>query len=163
MKRNLIIGGIALALFLISIKFFPYHCNCQARGVPATAATSTTATSTPKVVIDGRTLSVDVADTEALREQGLSGRTSLGPDSAMLFIFPSAEKPGFWMKDMNFSLDIVWIGPDKKILGVEKDLAPSTYPQVYFPSAPVGYVLEMPAGSFDTHSLQIGDAVSINL
>jgi len=172
MKRNLIIGGIALALLLISIKFFPYHCNCQARTAGVATSTAAIATSTdteqvapsgPTVTIGKAVFSVRVADTEAKREQGLSGTQPLCAQCGMLFVFPSVGKPGFWMKDMNYSLDIVWVGQDKKIVGVEKNLSPASYPKIVYPSAPTLYVLELPAGTYDQNNMKVGEVVEMNL
>jgi uncharacterized membrane protein (UPF0127 family) len=87
-----------------------------------------------------------VSDTEALRQRGLSDRASLGQGEAMLFVFPAAERSGFWMKDMNFPIDMVWIGDDLRVVTVKADALPSSYPEAYFPDAPARYVLEIPAG-----------------
>jgi len=159
MKRNLIIGGIALALLLISIKFFPYHCNCQAR----TAGVVTTTPSGPRVTIGNAVFSVKVADTPVLREQGLSSTTPLCAECGMLFVFPSQGKPGFWMKDMNYALDIVWISADRRIVGVEKNLLPESYPKIVYPSESVLYVLELSAGTYERSGMKVGEGVGMNI
>ena len=64
---------------------------------------------------DGKTIQVDVVDTPATREIGLMCRTRLPRDYGMLFAFPKEMGLGFWMKNTLVSLDLVWIGSDKKI------------------------------------------------
>jgi uncharacterized membrane protein (UPF0127 family) len=112
------------------------------------------------VVLGGKTFIMDIADTPVLQTQGLSGRTALSNDAGMIFVFSTPGEYGFWMKDMNFPLDIVWISPDSHIIFMEKSLATSTYPQVYYPTSPAQYVLEISAGQADALNLKIGDAVN---
>lgn len=127
---------------------------------PATASSTAgfTYLYAPKGVI-----SAEVADTEASREQGLSGRAPLPADAGMLFVFDTPGQYGFWMKDMDFSLDLVWIGADKTVVDVTKNVASSTYPSIFMPQAPVLYVLEMDAGSSDAFGLVKGASVRFDL
>ena len=101
-------------------------------------------------------LKVEVADTEATREQGLSGHAPLSKDSGMLFVFPNAGVYGFWMKDMGFPLDMVWIGADLKVSGVAPGVTPQSFPEIFYPPTDVLYVLEIPAGSAADHRLATG-------
>src|SRR5690242_15708811 len=61
------------------------------------------------IEIGGQQIYVKKADTPAKQQQGLSGTASLPLDQGMLFIFPKDGTYAFWMKDMNYSLDIIWI------------------------------------------------------
>ncbi len=61
------------------------------------------------VKIRENTFDVAVADTLVKRDRGLSGREPLLVNQGMYFIFPVALSYGFWMKEMNFPIDIVWI------------------------------------------------------
>jgi uncharacterized membrane protein (UPF0127 family) len=103
---------------------------------------------------------VSIADTEASREQGLSGTLSLLANSGKLFVFPSPGNYGFWMKDMNYALDFVWIGSDLKIVGITPDIAASTYPQIFYPPAPAQYVLEVNSGFSTRVGLKVGEQLS---
>ena len=98
------------------------------------------------IQIGGTTITAEVADTEELRKRGLSGRASLAPGNAMLFVFESDNPAGIWMKDMRFSIDIIWIGADSTVIKVADDVSPDTYPNIYYSSSPARYVLEVPAG-----------------
>jgi uncharacterized membrane protein (UPF0127 family) len=107
------------------------------------------------------TLSVMVADNPVSRAKGLSRRTTLSENEGMLFVFDSPTRPGFWMKDMNFPIDIIWINDENRIVGVEKNASPASYPQSFYPSSDVRSVLEVTAGFFDNHSLKVGDSFSL--
>lgn len=101
---------------------------------------------TPTLQISGKMLKVEVAATEAAREQGLSGRAGLEAGHGMLFIFPESGLYGFWMKDMKFPIDVVWLDEDKKVIDIARNLQPSSFPQVFYPPVPVKYVLETNPG-----------------
>jgi hypothetical protein len=60
------------------------------------------------VAVGGVSVTAEVADDEASRTRGLSGRDRLDPDAGMLFLLPG-DSPSFWMKGMRFPIDIVWI------------------------------------------------------
>ncbi len=103
--------------------------------------------------VAGVSLTLFLADTEELRSLGLGGRESLEQDEGMLFIFPKADRYGIWMKDMRFPIDIFWIGDDGRVASFEKNVGPETYPHVFYPDAPVRYVLETNAGFADRHGI----------
>ncbi len=102
------------------------------------------------------TLVVDVADTEALREKGLSGRTSLEAGRGMLFVFNEDDRWGIWMKDMNFSIDILWLAEDGTVITVMPNVSPDSYPQAFYPTKPSRYVLEVPADYAGEHGIAEG-------
>lgn len=102
--------------------------------------------------IDGVDFEIFIADNAALQEQGLSGWTSLQSSQGMLFVFNKDGKYPFWMKDMNFPIDIVWLDSTYNIVHIEKDLAPSTYPNSFSSNLPARYVLELPANTIKTDS-----------
>lgn len=115
-----------------------------------------------QVTVDGKTYQMDIADTPALQEQGLSGHAPLASDAGMIFIFSTPDNYGFWMKDMLFPLDIIWISSDFHIIHIEKNLSPETYPTVYYPNAPAEYVLEISGGLANENNIKIGDLVKIS-
>ena len=116
--------------------------------------------------IGENTIEADLADTIAKRTKGLSGRKSLGENEGMFFEFPIKGKHGFWMKDMNFPIDIIWIA-DNKIIGVEENVDPqigSSFVQLktYYPEVLVNYVLEIASDGFKKLDIKIEDLVKIN-
>ena len=114
-----------------------------------------------EVVLDGKTFRVETATTPAQWQKGLSGHASLAENAGMLFVFDKPDNYGFWMKDMLFPLDIIWISSDFHIIYIEKNLSPDTYPTVYYPNAPAEYVLEISGGLTDENNIKIGDLVKI--
>jgi uncharacterized membrane protein (UPF0127 family) len=133
----------------------------------ATTSTTTVATSslgTDQLSIDGATFNVEIASTMVEQARGLSYRTSLGENDGMLFIFGSGSVQNFWMKDMNFPLDMIWISGNT-VVGFAQD-APAE-PGVAFPSqiysspSNTDKVLEVNAGTVAKYGIKVGDAVII--
>ena len=111
------------------------------------------------VSIGGVKINVEIADTEEKRIKGLSGRKALTENEGMLFIF---ENPGiyyFWMKDMLFWVDIIWIDETGGVLGVAENLSPESYPFTFAPDASVKYVLEVNGGFAKKNSITTGDII----
>jgi len=108
--------------------------------------------------INGHRIQAEVADTSSERYQGLSGRESLCDNCGMWFVFPDAQKRTFVMRDMNFSLDILWIR-DKEIVAVEKDLPPDG--KKYTSPPRIDAVLEVNGGFCEKHNIQAGKKIKI--
>lgn len=113
----------------------------------------------PAIQLKGQTVRVSVADTETERQQGLSGRTGLATDEGMLFVFPQDGEHAFWMKDMRFSIDILWISASGEVVYMAENVSPGTYPKSFRSDVPARYVLELPAGYAEAHAVEIGDRV----
>jgi uncharacterized membrane protein (UPF0127 family) len=112
------------------------------------------------MVINGRSVFADVADTPTLRERGLSGTEDLKDNEGMLFVFDEPSRPGFWMKEMNFPLDIIWINADNFVADVSEGLSPSSYPRIFSPKTDIKYALEVQSGFVQRNSIKIGDKVT---
>ncbi len=109
--------------------------------------------------IKGLSVQAEVATTREQKSEGLSGRESLAEGSGMLFVFNALSTDGFWMKDMRFSLDIVWADRDGLIQTIFENISPDTYPQIFKPHNPSRYVLELPAGYIAKHQIALGDKI----
>lgn len=109
--------------------------------------------------VEGNHFLIDIADTEALRDQGLSGRKMIGPNEGMLFVFEKPEFYKFWMKEMLFSIDIVWIDQNQRVINCSEHIAPDTYPQTIVPDHPALYVLEVAAGTCKQLDIRKADKV----
>lgn len=106
-------------------------------------------------------LAVTVADDETERVQGLSGAAGLRDLEGKLFIFDTDAKQGIWMKDMRFPLDIIWIDRDLRIVHIEENVAPETYPKIFYPSSDARFVLEMNAHFVSSLRVKIGDVLTL--
>ncbi|RJQ33749.1 DUF192 domain-containing protein [Candidatus Parcubacteria bacterium] len=113
------------------------------------------------VEIGGQQLDVYVADTPAKQELGLSGREGLGFNEGMLFVFEKDDEYAFWMKDMKFAIDIIWIDASGKVVHIEPNLTPDTYPHTYRPDVPARFVLEVNAGFVERNNVQVGSMMYV--
>ena len=111
------------------------------------------------VVVGGEKFDVLIADTMALRQRGLSGRPSLKENEGMLFIFTDNAVRGFWMKEMNFPLDIIWINENQEITGIAENVLPESYPESVSSIVPVKYVLEINANTASKRGILEGKEV----
>ena len=115
---------------------------------------------------DGTTANLDIVDTPASRETGLMCRTKLPKNYGMLFVFPQEMDLNFWMKNTLVSLDIVWIGADKKITVIHDNMKKSTVDTPDNKVATAGgrgeFVLELPAGAAKERGLKPGDQLKFD-
>jgi len=118
-----------------------------------------TSSASSTVQVGGKTVRVTVADTPETRQKGLGGRNGLAPDEGMLFIFPQDGKYGFWMKDMKFPIDMLWLSGTRRVVYMAQNVSPDTYPEVFAPTTPARYVLELPAGYAKAYTVGVGDEV----
>lgn len=112
--------------------------------------------------IGSRQIEIETVSTQKKIQQGLSGRESLPANSGMYFVLGEARKATFWMKEMKFSLDIIWIN-DGKITAIEKNApipAGTNIPTFNSPGL-VTHVLEVNTGFTDRYSIKIGDKVEL--
>lgn len=93
-------------------------------------------------------------------QKGLSDRKSLCNHCGMLFLFPEKQQKGFWMKDMRFDIDILWID-DTEVVHIEKNVSHKTPEKVYRPQEEVNAVLELPAGKVDKLKIQEGMKIDL--
>lgn len=89
-----------------------------------------------------------LATTESARSKGLAGVDDLGPNEALLMVFPYEKDWSVWMKDMKVPIDVVWLDSQGKVLYIVTDISPENSDKViYTPkSDAVSYILELPAG-----------------
>ena len=146
-----------IPLFLAGIGF----CQLAYPRAADFSAEKSAAVSLPTLFINNETIHLEVAGTPALRQLGLSGHAPLAPDQGMIFIFPQPAHDGFWMKDMLFSLDMIWLDANYKVITIKKNATPESFPAVFYPSAPASFVLELPAGFADAHKISVGSTLVI--
>lgn len=107
-------------------------------------------------------ITTEIAQTNQEKIKGLGGRACIDDEQGMLFIY---DKPGFysfWMKDMKFPIDIIWIGSDYRVVDIEKHIKPSTYPKSFTNNAkPAQYVLEIKAGRANQLGITLGTPVNL--
>jgi len=149
MKKRIIIIFLFLAflsLTVLSVLFY-FEKNKKENQVGAKT-----------VEINGLRIPLELADTVNKQIQGLSGREQLS--GGMLFVFPDKRIRNFWMKNMHFPLDIIWIDGDR-IANISQNLLPEgEHPaKTYSSISEVNYVLEVEAGFCEKNNIKIGDSV----
>ena len=115
--------------------------------------------------VDNATFVVEIASTTLQKMTGLSFRTSLAPDRGMLFLFGTSSVQNIRMQDMNFPLDMIWIGGNT-VRGVAHNAIPQPGDPLWrltIYSSPSGTdkVLEVNAGIAAQYGIQAGDTVEI--
>jgi len=176
-NRNIILLLLVLIIGVASYFIFPSSTSAPQTITPSTttpSATTPSATTSPEgihtaqtqpdeptVIIGDNRIVLEVMQTSTELSKGLSGKPSLGAEHGMLFIFSKPALYQFWMPDMNFSIDILWID-NGKIIGITPEVPYTFDPQApifYKPPSPVQYVLEVNAGFTAEKNIQIGDTV----
>lgn len=109
--------------------------------------------------INNQCVELERADTNQARIKGLSDRESLAPGTGMLFVFEQPATECMWMKDMRFSIDIIWLDESKHISKTEQNVPPETYPKSFCQDNTM-YVIELNAGDVERLGLQVGQKLS---
>ncbi|HEY4511303.1 MAG TPA: DUF192 domain-containing protein [Candidatus Paceibacterota bacterium] len=178
------IAGILAVVALISLfagNIFSTTSSVETtHNVEVSAQQGSVATTSLRVLRRGDiVLNLLVADTDATLERGLSGRSALPPDQAMLFVFPEPQIYSFWMKDMKFPIDIAWLDPVRnndpkersvsngagqllKVVYIKHNALPASYPEFFVPPHKALYVLETNAHFFEKNNISVGDTFSFS-
>lgn len=160
MKKSLI-GSISVVLIITSLVYLFRQKDETVPPVELVVTEQASSGLAQKQVMLGSTVyTLDIADTDLLQEKGLSFRENLSPQTGMLFIFGTPDVYQFWMKDMKFAIDMIWLDADKKVVYIEEFVDPSTYPQSFGPETPTQYVIEIPAGDTTKVGLKVGDLIN---
>ncbi len=115
------------------------------------------------VSFGGKQFQVELADTNQKRMKGLGGRDDILPNEGMLFVFEEDYTYCFWMKDVDFPLDIFWLDANYEVIDLEPSADPSSYPDTFCPSQPVRYVLELKGGVGDSLTRPLKLTIEQNL
>jgi uncharacterized membrane protein (UPF0127 family) len=152
MKKTLMIIGVFAALALSACG---YGSPAEEKG--------------PMVVLHtqggNKEISVELADTSAERTQGLMFRKSMPREDGMFFVFDDEDTRNFWMKNTLIPLDMVFFGPDYKVLNIAKNVQPCRKDpcEVYSSTGPAKYVLEVNGGVSDELELKPGDRAELKI
>jgi uncharacterized membrane protein (UPF0127 family) len=117
----------------------------------------------PRVAIEGAagpaTFEVEIANDPQSRERGLMFRAAVPSGTGMLFLFPEISEHTFWMKNTLVPLDMVFIGADRRIVGIVENAAPRTLtPRT--PGVPSQAVLEVAGGTALSLGWKVGTPIN---
>jgi len=117
----------------------------------------------PQVCHQNDCVAVEVVSKQDDMERGLMYRTSLDQNKGMLFIFAYDDRHQFWMKNMHFNLDMLWISNGKRIVYIGQNIpACNADPcPVYTPDNEARYVLELNSGYTTMHHWKVGDKLTL--
>jgi uncharacterized protein len=118
------------------------------------------------VTVNGQVLFADIAATDEQRTEGLAVKDSLAENEAMLFVFDNEAEHTFWMKNMKFPIDIIWLDSDKTVVHIEHNLQPCSSELLcptYKPNDDSLYVLETIGGFAQRHDIVKGTMVEFEL
>lgn len=146
-------------LLIIAVIFGVLTLFVQERGAHSTEKKSQ---ETVLIRIRDAVIAAERADTSEKRAEGLGGRETMEANAGMFFVFDKADFYPFWMKDMKFPLDIIWIGEDFTITDIQENIQPETFPQTFVSDVPSRYVLEVHAGFSTTNGFVAGDRVLLD-
>jgi hypothetical protein len=104
-------------------------------------------------------LAVEVAREKEQQAKGMMFRRTLGPDEAMLFVFDREANLVFWMKNTFVDLDLAYLRGDGTVLQIERLKAFD--PEGVFSREPARFALEVPAGWFAAHGIEVGARVNV--
>ncbi|WP_373514069.1 DUF192 domain-containing protein [Persicitalea sp.] len=127
----------------------------------STAATSFVKEGEVTFLSEGKTISkidIEIAENEAEQSKGLMYRPYMPDSVGMLFVFQDSKPLGFWMKNTQIPLDIIYVDSNRKIVSIQKNAKP--YSEENLPSlSPAQYVVEVNAGYVDQHGIAVGDVI----
>lgn len=116
-----------------------------------------------KAIINGNEITLEIVTSLEDQRRGLSNRDSLEYNSGMLFVYKDLTIRSFWMKEMEFPIDILWIDENNMIIGIEENVLPDSFPDKFISPEPVRFVLELIGGWSVEHDVKIGDLVDITI
>ena len=118
------------------------------------------------ITVNDQTLIADISATPERMTRGLSVKDALAENEAMLFVFDVEAEHRFWMKDMKFPIDIIWISSDKIVVDIEHNLQPcdlGLFCSTYEPEGDSLYVLETVGGFGGKYRVVKGTPVEFEL
>ncbi len=103
---------------------------------------------------------LNIASSNEQLARGLSGVENMPKNEGMLFVLPNSSKACFWMKQMDFNLDIIWLNEQKQVVHLEKNLSPKSYPKTYCSNQNSKYVIEMNSGFIGSKNIYLGEKLN---
>ncbi len=113
-----------------------------------------------KLIAPNGIITIETVETPEARQKGLSGRTAISDKEGMMFVFDEpSESNCFWMKDMNFSIDMIWLDENKEVINLSREVSPDTYPESFCPTGPAKYGLEIGSGRAGVLEIEPGETL----
>ena len=157
MKKNISPCFLSLVLFLVLLSSLAY------KEIESIQGQQQEQNQTALVSVGGAKIMAILSTTPDSQSKGLAIKDNLNENEGMLFVFDSPQKYSFWMKDMKFPIDIIWINSTGQIVHIEKNLPPCVLwlpcPS-YAPNDNSMYVLEVVSNFTNKYDVSVGDPVN---
>ncbi|MDZ4296305.1 MAG: DUF192 domain-containing protein [Patescibacteria group bacterium] len=154
-----VLGALALILLVAALWFLLHNGRGSGGIFRSMMQPALSDAALVPLTVGTATVAVEVADSPETRSRGLSHRPRLAQDRGILFIFDGPTRPAFWMRAMQFPIDIIWINEAGTVTEITAAVSPDTYPQRFTPQLPIRYVLEVNAGWAERHGVVPGITV----
>lgn len=165
-KNTIILIAFSIVIFLISSSQ-SHATELQSNNITSASVTDFFPNYQKTTIsINGFNVSMAIASSDEQRIRGLSGLEKMNENEGMIFLFDEPSKQGFWMNKMNFPIDIIWLDSNSKVVHIEKKLKPCKIflaCPVYNPQVDSLYVIELPSGFTDDHSMKNGMIINFDL
>lgn len=112
--------------------------------------------------IGGVSFTLEIADTRLKQIRGLTRRESIPENYGMVYVLDAPSRYAYWMKEMLFATDVVWLDAFYRVIDLEAGITPQTYPKIYEPDQPALFVLELPAGSIQKAGIRPDGTVDLS-
>lgn len=113
------------------------------------------------LLTDNRCVQLAVAQTTAEKRRGLSKYATLQRDEGMLFPYAKEGRYGFWMRNMNFPIDIIWLNKNDTVVTIARRVSPDSYPKTFYPTKPAKNVIEVASGAARRLHIKSGDQLKL--
>jgi len=151
-------------LFSLLLASMASGCGGEPAGFGQTTSDGSAGTRSVTIAASGGDeveVQVEVADDAAERQRGLMGRTALGEDKGMLFVFDGEQELSFWMKGTLIPLSVAYMDSEGRIVDIQ-DMKPlDDKPPHYASAEPAQYALEVNQGFFDERGFEVGDRAEL--
>ena len=173
--RIMMISAIVFFLLSISLQANPSTSSSFYNSLEAQNRNFFKAIDTPndrylqaRVIVNSFELTADLAITDDQKAEGLAVKDHLKENEGMLFVSEQPSRQSFWMKDMKFPIDIIWLDSNGTVVHIEHNLQPCimTFAFIcpsYIPDNDSHYVLETVAGFSKKHGIKVGTNVDFQL
>lgn len=168
-KPAIYLALLLLVIFIMAVVYSPKKEVRQMRN--NRSQTQSTTSSEPQFVRQGELtflkadgtiltkIDIEIADTDAKREQGLMYRRQMEQNRGMLFVFDDVDLRSFWMKNTYLPLDILYLNAQKKIVKICENM-PTLNEQPIPSDFPAKYVIEVNAGFCALNRISVGDGMT---
>ncbi len=155
-----------LVIMLVLVSGMCLSQSVESPALPETTTTTLEPVPLPEnavILEDGTVISLEIARTDAEQMRGLMYREGIGENEGMLFVFDRERRYEFWMKNVKFPIDMLWLDSGFKVVHIEMDVPPcSAEPcPLYGPRKPARYVLELKANLSEKLGIGVGDVLDV--